>query len=128
NHCGIGWIGTTSSTSGNSGFTVVRRACTGSGQLTFAHELGHNLGSQHDWYMDASGGAFTYGHGFVNFGSRFRDVMAYEDMCTDSNVRCPRIVQYSNPRVTYDGQRTGITAGTSLSCRTGVRPSTDCDA
>ena len=43
-----------------------RRAACAVGNLTFPHELGHNMGAGHDWYVDNGVTPQTYAHGFVN--------------------------------------------------------------
>jgi hypothetical protein len=71
--------------------------------FTMAHELGHNMGLQHD-RANSGGqqGAFQYAFGWQEPGF-FRTVMAYE--C--SAVSCPRVGHFSNPRVSYQGRPTG---------------------
>ena len=71
--------------------------------LTYAHELGHNLGCQHDRANAGSSGRFSYSYGYQNPEEIFRTVMAY-----DCPGGCPRIDHFSNPDVTYDGYPTGI--------------------
>ncbi len=44
---------------------------------TLAHELGHNLGAQHNHEQDATGALFPYAYGYRNFSAQFYDVMAY---------------------------------------------------
>ncbi|MEM7584932.1 MAG: PKD domain-containing protein [Acidobacteriota bacterium] len=75
------------------------------GTYVFSHELGHNLGMQHD---PANAGAnplypWAYGH-FVD--QRFRTVMSYSTECT--NYQCPTIPQFSHPGLTHQGLPTGI--------------------
>jgi hypothetical protein len=70
-YCGLGWIGP----SAGYGFTVVNRGCA-SANLSFPHELGHNFGARHDTYVDSATSPYAYGHGWVDVGQRWRDVMA----------------------------------------------------
>jgi hypothetical protein len=55
-------------------------------QYTFSHELGHNLGLNHE-------------DGFVSGAGRFRTIIAYGTY--------PRIRRYSNPNLKYNGYYTG---------------------
>ena len=75
-YCGIGWVGPYASYA----FTVVNRGCA-TGNLTFAHELGHNMGALHDPYVDPSTNPYAYGHGHINLVARWRTVMSYNDLC-----------------------------------------------
>ncbi len=90
--------------------------CTGPGDMSMAHELGHLMGLQHDigtlgfnpfsHVTPEGGGAMTqidYAHGYVDSVNRFRDAMAY-DTCFAANpaVQCPRIPYFSNPTLLYD--------------------------
>lgn len=77
---GIGYIGSSLSTA----FTIVKRSAFS--QYTFSHELGHNIGLYHS-------------DGYVNSAGRFRTIMAYGSYT--------RIRRFSNPRITYNGYRTG---------------------
>ena len=109
-------------------YAVVARGCTNNGR-TFAHEVGHNMGAQHDWYVSAKdGSAFPYSYGYTSQQGRFMDIMSYADMCRALNLTCAQLNQYSNPRLQSDGFRTGVPSGTSQSCVKGVVPATDCDA
>jgi hypothetical protein len=137
--CGIAWLLTSNSTGfAPYGFSVVDQVCI-SPNYTFAHELGHNMGARHDWYMDNSVTPYTYSHGHVNLGAsaatRWRTIMSYNDVCQAALLAsCTRLLQWSNPGVTNGGQPMGIAGGTSTACRvgntgTGGTPSPNtCDA
>ena len=124
--CGLGYLMQTES----SGFaasaynTVNSPGCTGSGSATFAHELGHNMGLQHDDFVtmdspltnvtpEAGGPAvdIRYAHGYVDIVNRFRTVMAYNDQClaTAPGTSCQRIPNFSNPGILFNGAPTGAT-------------------
>ncbi|NPT53016.1 hypothetical protein GNZ10_25475, partial [Ralstonia sp. 3N] len=66
---------------------------------TFAHELGHNLGANHD--RESAGSVidtpfpFSYGHRVPGV---IRTVMAY-----NCPLNCPRTLQFSNPNVRFVG-------------------------
>ena len=101
--CGIGYLmGTVSTGSQNNGFTVTARSCA-VGNLSFAHELGHNMGSAHN-PENGSGASFPYGYGHWVNGS-YRTVMSYVDPCT---AGCVRVAYFSNPAVIFNGVPTGI--------------------
>ena len=110
-YCGIGWVGPYASYA----FTVVARGCA-TGNLTFAHELGHNMGALHDPYVDLGTNPFAYGHGHINLVARWRTVMSYNDQCaaTAPGTSCTRIPYFSNPNLTYGGAALGTAeAGTT---------------
>lgn len=100
--CGIGYLmGAVPGSSAN-GHTVTARTCA-VGNLSFAHELGHNMGSQHN-PENGSGPTFPYGFGHYINGS-YRTVMSYVDPCT---AGCTRVAYFSNPSVIFNGQPTGL--------------------
>lgn len=68
--------------------------------LTFAHELGHNMGCGHA-RADGGGAAYSYSYGwkFTASGTAYRTVMAYAP-----GIRLP---YFSNPNVRYLGTATG---------------------
>lgn len=100
--CGIGYLMGAAGGNPNNGYTVTARTCA-VGNLSFAHELGHNMASHHN---PENGGTptfpFAFGH-YVN-GS-YRTVMSYSDPCT---AGCTRVPYFSNPSVIFNSQPTGI--------------------
>lgn len=75
------------------------------GNHSFAHELGHNQGCDHN-RANASGGAysFSYGYRFAGDDSQlYRTIMAY-----DATPGYARIAYFSNPSVRFQGHATGV--------------------
>jgi len=102
--CGIGYLMGSSSGNQNNAFTVTSRTCV-VGNLSFAHELGHNMGSAHN-PENGSGGTYSYSYGhFVN--GVFRTVMSYSDPCSSG---CTRVAFFSNPSVKYSERPTGTSS------------------
>jgi hypothetical protein len=102
--CGIGYLMGSNTTSGNpnNGFTATTRSCA-VGNLSFAHELGHNMGSTHN---PENGSNPTYPFGFGHYVSgSFRTVMSYADPCSSG---CTRRAYFSNPEIYFAGSPTGI--------------------
>ena len=88
---------------------------------TLAHEIGHNMGLQHDRHVNPVGGVFPYSHGYVNqraFDPRSsRDscwvtIMAYLGQCFLGQHRLGvRIPYFSNPDKRFpnkDGDPLGV--------------------
>mmetsp|Transcript_15308 Transcript_15308/g.21320 ORF Transcript_15308/g.21320 Transcript_15308/m.21320 type:complete len:485 (+) Transcript_15308:64-1518(+) len=92
-------------------FAVVNYKCA-TGQFSFAHELAHNMGAQHD-----RGSLFAckvpnrYNYAYCDPDAAFRSIMAYP--CTagqcDNNVGggCRRVQRFSNSAGNYNGNRIG---------------------
>lgn len=97
---------------------------------TFAHEIGHNLGGQHDWYMTRSGGKFAYSKGHVDIQRAFFTVMAYSSHCVaaDPYYGCSQVLHFSSPHVFAEGGPTGVAEGTNRSCREENVNNPPCDA
>jgi hypothetical protein len=110
-YCGIAWLMTTVSSSFESNaFSVVARQCA-TGNYTFGHELGHNMGAHHDRYVTSGQGAYPHSYGYVYTPDRWLTIMAYNRECTDLGFFCTRIQHWSNPDINYNGVPTGVAEG-----------------
>jgi hypothetical protein len=105
--CGIGYVMRLP----NAGFSsfayqVTKYTCA-VGNLTMAHEFGHNLGLEHNpensvvWPDD---GSYPYSYAQYHDGS-YRTVMSYSSPCT---MGCTRRMYYSNPDVIFNSLATGV--------------------
>lgn len=124
------FMATVSSSFESSAYAVVARDCA-TGKYSFGHELGHNMGLRHDWYVDSNTTPYTYAHGYSNTAGAWRTIMAYGSHCLAVNgSSCTRLIYFSNPSVTYGGDPMGVADGSSTSCTAGStspNPSS-CDA
>ena len=104
NYCGIAYRPTTFPNVG-AGFGVTSVACA-SQNLSFPHELGHNLGANHD-PLNSSGTPYpNYSYGWQDTAGVFRTVMAYYNGCP-SGGSCTRIDYFSNTTLAYSGRPMG---------------------
>ncbi len=114
--CGWGYTQDTANadTTDDTGFTVVQRSCAGT-NLSFAHEVGHNMGGHHD-RANASASTLDYNFGHIQpvpsnaAVNPWRSVMSYNSPCSDSAAtgECPRVPWFSNPNVTRLGDVAGV--------------------
>ncbi|ASK30637.1 hypothetical protein CEY12_11165 [Chryseobacterium sp. T16E-39] len=124
NTCGLGYVNTSSTNySSSSGFCVSLYNCAVS-NYSLAHELGHNMGLRHDWYVDSSTTPCDHHHGYTNkkaidLGSsstssqRWRTIMAYNDECSSKGFNCTRINRWANPGINYNSDPTGVAIGST---------------
>ena len=100
-------------------FSVVRGDCA-LGNLSLAHELGHNLGMNHDRYVEGGGDPAMCNYGFtitLDGNPVGTTVMAYPDYCDSKGRTCGRWSTYSHP-----GTSTilGMTFRHGVSCGAGT--------
>jgi hypothetical protein len=122
NTCGLGYVNTNPTNYTNTaGFSVSLYNCAVS-NYSLAHEMGHNMGLKHDWYVDTTSTPCSHHHGYTNktaitlgtsstSSQRWRTIMAYNDECSDSGFNCSRINRWANPNVNYNSDPTGIAIG-----------------
>lgn len=103
-YCGLAWLMTHPSIHfATNAFSVVARSCA-TGNYSFAHELGHNMGSTHD-HKNADSSAYEFSFGLQIPNAAVRTVMAYN--CPDTY--CRRINRWSNPAQSWEGEALGVT-------------------
>jgi peptidyl-Asp metalloendopeptidase len=99
--CGSGFImGTPTASFAAWAYNIVDQSCA-AGYLSYAHEVGHNEGLQHDPANSNTAPAYPYAYGYQDPSGAFRTVMSY-----GSSQRVPF---FSNPSVLYNGLPTGNT-------------------
>lgn len=107
-YCGIAFkMNTVSASFEDRAFSVTARTCA-TGYYSFGHELGHNMGASHDWYVDSGTQPYIYAHGHVNVSNNWRTVMAYNSECSANGTNCTRLQYWSNPNVNYQGNAMGV--------------------
>ncbi len=119
-YCGIGYVQPSPSFFySDIGFSISGFSCMAT-NLTFAHEIGHNMGLHHDWYVNSSSTPCSHHHGYVNQNAqasstrRWRTVMAYNSNCSSVfGFNCRRVPYWSNPNNTMTGDPMGVPIGSS---------------
>jgi len=114
--CGLGYMMETVSTAfESSAYAVVGRSCA-TGYYSFGHEIGHNMGADHDCPNATSTGPYAYNRGYTNTSptspaTPWRTIMSYQ-----TSPASTRIPYWSNPGVNYPpGDPMGSSTG---SCQT----------
>ncbi len=94
----------------------------GCGGRAFVHEIGHNLGLNHDRYVTCNDigcrdWPYRYGYGYVNqrafvsgapTEAAWLTIMAYHNQCADAGVRCHEPLRFASPRQTWRGDPLGV--------------------
>ena len=120
-------MNTVSNSFASSAFGVTKRTCV-SPNYSFAHKLGHNMGLDHDRYVNQTSDPYPYCHGYVNQAAlvggapaskRWRTIMAYNSECTDNGISCSRLKRFSNPFQFIGGDRVGVLGSTATSSTNG---------
>jgi hypothetical protein len=122
NTCGLGNLNSNSTNYTNTAaYSVVISSCVVS-NYSLSHEMGHNMGLNHDWYVSTSTSPCSHQKGYVNrtaitggtsslSSTRWRTIMAYNNECSDNGITCTRRNLWSNPNVNYASEPTGIAIG-----------------
>lgn len=101
-YCGIGYR--PNEPNAGDAFSLIKWSCA-TGYYSFAHEIAHNMGCNHDRENAGGQGISNYGYkdntGF-QYNDRFRSVMSYD--CSNG---CPRIQYFSNPNKFFLGKPVG---------------------
>jgi hypothetical protein len=92
------------------GFSVTEYAnCSINHSAT--HELGHNMGADHDRYPGVSHySKLPYAAGFADPNNGVLSIMSYPNSTIDAgniNICCTYLLYYSNPALSYNGETIG---------------------
>ena len=122
--CGIGYVMTSVGAAFASyAFNVVDRTCAGA-NLSYAHEVGHNQGLNHD---PANAGnvtpAFPYAYGYQSPSGYFRTVMAYGG-ATRIPYFSSSTLQYSGLPIGNSGQDNARALSATVSTVAAFKPAT----
>lgn len=104
--CGLAWLVTSNNiqSGARNAYSVVEDGSFCTDDISYVHELGHNLGCDHDRFNGGGGGKYAYSNGWQDPQSKFVTVMGY-----DFNGYCPcgYIHHFSNPDISVQGSPTG---------------------
>jgi len=105
-YCGMAWLGP----SKDRMFSVTGWNCA-TGYYSFAHEIMHNLGCNHDRGTSGACSSTSSNYGYRDPAGQFRSIMGYNcrtGQCDQIKKNgCPRVQRVSNPAITYQGKAMG---------------------
>ncbi len=103
--CGIAWQLNSDTMEGfeAKAFSIVDTGCIGN--YTLAHEIGHNLGGQHNRSDADVTPLYTYGYDYQDPNGEYRTVLSYG---CPNNPSCEILPYFSIPAI-RDGRRLGVT-------------------
>lgn len=105
NPCGIGWMPSLDDIGPDTrewAFSVSERGCAVN-NFSFIHELGHNLGLNHDRFVVGEVPPTDFNFGYIIMSKRVRTVMAYNDECVANDIDCQRYPLFSTPALKIKG-------------------------
>jgi len=98
--CGLAWVAFEPIAAYAAyGFSVIGTDCA-VGYYSLAHELGHNMGSQHNIEDASFQGVYPYSYGFRDLATSFRSIMSYN--CPEGSCYT-RYPYFSNPDILVNG-------------------------
>jgi len=106
NFCGMAYLGPAYANM----FSVTTISCA-TGYYSFGHEIGHNMGANHDRGTSSACASTKYSYGYREPSGDFRSILAYS--CTtgqcDQNRGngCTRVQRFSNKEFKYSGKVIG---------------------
>ena len=105
-YCGMAWLGPQK----HRMFSVTGWNCA-TGYYSFAHEIMHNLGCNHDRGTTRSCKSSSSNYGYRDPEGQFRSIMGYNcrtDQCDKiQKSGCTRVQRVSNPDIKYQGKAIG---------------------
>lgn len=105
--CGVAYSPRSAVPAESDAFSLVDYNCA-VGNLSFPHELGHNMCADHD-PLNATDGSPCEPDGFGHLGiaENLRTIMSYANV-ENGCPTCVRVPYFSNPNVTYNNWATGV--------------------
>ncbi|MBS2936261.1 hypothetical protein KDN32_00720 [Nocardioides sp. J2M5] len=106
--CGIGFLGGSGDAARDAAnaFTATYIDGCATSNLTFAHEVGHNLSAGHDAGASEAPQGKPYARGYVDVPGNTLTIMAYPTTCRS----CVRTLNFSNPNLLVNGRPQGTTS------------------